>query len=89
MRTFYSQAQCCVCAALQLSGDVEQPWLMRKYNSGSTESITTPPEEDRVTAKGNMYNKIGEDRTRSSEYTIADRQTHTGTLITTHRVTVT
>jgi len=27
LRTVYSQAQGCVCAALQLGGDVEQPWL--------------------------------------------------------------
>jgi len=26
--TVYSQAQGCVCAALQLGGDIEQPWLM-------------------------------------------------------------
>jgi len=32
LRTFYSQAQGCVCTALQLGGDVEQPWLMSKYD---------------------------------------------------------
>jgi len=30
--TVYSQAQGCVCTALQLGGDVEQPWLMSKYD---------------------------------------------------------
>ena len=35
-----------------------------------------PPEEDRATAIGNMQ-KIGEDRTHSSEDMIADIQTHT------------
>jgi len=28
----YSQAQGCVCTALQLGGDVEQPWLMSKFD---------------------------------------------------------
>jgi len=28
LRTVCSQAQGCVCTALQLGGDVEQPWLM-------------------------------------------------------------
>jgi len=32
LHTFYSEAQCCVCTALQLGGDVEQRWLMRKYD---------------------------------------------------------
>ena len=32
LHTVYSQAQGCVCAALQLGGDVEQPWLMSKYD---------------------------------------------------------
>ena len=40
LRTVYSQAQGCVCAALQLGGDVEQHWLMSKYDvihkTGST-----------------------------------------------------
>ena len=49
--TVYSQAQGCVCAqcaALQLAGDVEQPWLISKYDlvhkTGSTLRITAPPE---------------------------------------------
>jgi len=29
---FCSQAQGCVCIALQLGGDVDQPWLMSKYD---------------------------------------------------------
>ena len=43
LRTAYSQAQGCVCtaqSALQLGGDVEQPWLMSLYDvihkTGST-----------------------------------------------------
>ena len=36
----YSQARGCVCAALQLGGDAEQPWLMSKHDvirkTGST-----------------------------------------------------
>ena len=32
LRTVYSQAQGCVCTAFQLGGDVEQPWLMSKYD---------------------------------------------------------
>jgi len=55
LRTVYSQAQGCVCTALQLGGDVEQPWLMSKYDvihkTGNT--WTTPLEEDRATATGN------------------------------------
>ena len=46
--TVYSQAQGCVCAALQLASDVEQPWLISKYDlvhkTGSTLRITAPPE---------------------------------------------
>jgi len=33
LRTVYSQAQGCVCTAVQLGGDVEQPCLMCKYNA--------------------------------------------------------
>jgi len=40
LRTVYSQAHGCVCTQLQLGGDVEQPWLMSKYDvihtTGST-----------------------------------------------------
>jgi len=32
LRTVYSQAQGCVCTALQLGGGVKQPWLMSKYD---------------------------------------------------------
>jgi len=32
LRTVYRQAQGCVCTALQLGGDVEQPWLISKYD---------------------------------------------------------
>jgi len=62
LRTGYSQAQGCVCTALRQGGDVEQPWLMSKYDvihkTGSTQRITTPPEEDRATAIGNMHKKL-------------------------------
>ena len=68
-----------MCAALQLGGDVEQPWLMSKYNvitkTERTLGIITPPEEDRAMAIGNMHKKFGEDRTCSSEDMIAGRQT--------------
>ena len=86
LRTVYSQSQGCVWAAHQLGGDVEQPWLMSKYDvirkTGSTQHITTPPEKDRATAMGNRRTEFGEDRTCCSEYVIADRQTQTDTLIT-------
>jgi len=40
LRTVYSQAQGCMCTALQLGSDVEQPWLMSKHDvihkTGST-----------------------------------------------------
>ena len=59
LRTAYSQAQGCVCTALQLGGEVEQPWLMSNYDAihktGSTQFITTLPEEDRATAIGNKH----------------------------------
>jgi len=70
-----------MCAALQLGGDVEQPWLMSKYNvitkTERTLGIITPPEEDRATAIGNMHEKFGEDRTCSSEDMIAGRKKQT------------
>jgi len=78
LRTVYSQVQGCVCTALQLGGDVEQHWLMSKHDViNKTGSITTPPEEDRATAIGNMHKTFGEDRTCSCDDMIADRQTHT------------
>ena len=52
------------------------------HKTGSTYHVTTPPEEDRATAIGNMLRKIGEDRTGSYEDVIADRQTHTHTTHT-------
>jgi len=62
---------------------------MCKYDvinkTGNTYFITTPPEEDRATAIGNMQKKIGEDRTCSFEDMIADRQTQRETH--THRLT--
>ena len=57
------QTQGCVCAALQLhGGDVEQHWLMNKYDVihkiESTYHITKPPEENRATATGNMHKEL-------------------------------
>jgi len=49
------------------------------HKTGSTLHITTPAEEDRATAIGNMHKKFGEDRTCISEDMIADRQTRTPT----------
>jgi len=81
-----------VCTALQLGGDVEQPWLMSICDVilkfGGTQHITTPPEKDRTMAIGNMHRKFGEDGRCGSEDMIVDRQTHrhthgpTDTLIT-------
>jgi len=52
-----------MCTALQLGGDVEQPWLMSKYDviheTGSTKRITTLPQEDRSTAVTKTLVKIG------------------------------
>ena len=75
-----------MCTALQLGGDVEQPRLV-------TSSIK--PEVDNISLRrqkrteprpwdGYMHKKFGEDRTRGTEDTFADRQTHThtDTLIT-------
>ena len=90
-----NHAQFCVFSstALQLVGHVEQLWLTSNYDViheiGCTYRITTPPDEDRATALGNVHTKkCGEDWTCSSEDMIVDRQTHrqtdrqTDTLIT-------
>ena len=41
-------------------------WLVSKYDvihkTGSTQRITTPPEQDRATSMGNMHKNVGEDR---------------------------
>ena len=47
------------------------------HETGSTQRITTLPEEDRTTATGNMHKKFGEDGTCSSDDMITDRQTGT------------
>jgi len=87
LRTFYSQAQGCVCTALQLGGDVEQPWLMSKYDvmhrTGSTQRITTPPQEDRATAMHKFWWILDVQFRRYDRWqtnTRTDR--HTDTLIT-------
>ena len=53
------------------------------HKTGSTQRITTPPQEDRATATGDMHKKIGEDRSNNSRDMLADRHTH----IVTHRQT--
>jgi len=45
-------------------------------------NVSLPPEEGRVMAINNMHRIFGEDRMCSSENMIADRQTHTETLVT-------
>jgi len=81
--TLYSQAQGCVCTALQLSvqlgGNVEQPWLMSKHGvihkTGSTYHYAArggPSHGHRQHAQ-----KLVEDQTCSFEDMIADRHTHT------------
>ena len=66
LRKVYDQARGCVCAVLQLGGDVEQPWHMSKYDvirkTGSTHRITTPPER-------------GESHTHTQAHRQTDRQT--------------
>jgi len=58
-----------MCIALQLGGDVEQPWLMSKYGvihktgGGLSHGHTV----------GNMHKKFGEDRVCTPEDMIADR----------------
>jgi len=63
LRAVYSQAQGCVCTALRLGGDVEQPWLVSKLDVIRTiKRHTTPPDEDRATAIENVHRdfvKIG------------------------------
>jgi len=54
------------------------------HKTENTQLITTPSEEDRATAIGNMHRKLGEDRTWSSKDMIADKQTHTHTHTRTH-----
>jgi len=41
LRTAYSQTQGCVCTALQLGGDVEQPWHMSKYDVNHKPEVHT------------------------------------------------
>ena len=60
-------------------GDVKQPISLRANMTSATKPeirihITTPSEEDRATATGNVH-KNGEDRTCSSGDMIADGQT--------------
>jgi len=70
-----------MCTALQLGGDVEQPWLISKYDiihkTGNAECITMPPEEDQAMAIGNTHThtKVGENWMCSSEDMIMDRHT--------------
>ena len=76
LRIFCSQAQGCVCSALQLVIDVEQPWLMRKYDviDKNRKCITY-----HYAARGgprHAQKNFGEDRTCTSEDMIADRKKH-------------
>ena len=56
-----SKAACGLCFR-QLDGNVELPWLMRKYavirKTRSTQHIAMPPEEDRAMAIGNMHRNL-------------------------------
>ena len=81
----------CMCTALQLGGDVEQPWLMSKYDVIHKTGITTPPEEDRATAVRNMRKnvaKIGRivlvkhTHARTHARTHTHTHTHADTIIT-------
>ena len=78
---FIAQAQGCGCTALQLDGNVEQPWLwlMSKYD------VIHKPEVHNVSLHHQRRNKpwpyltstkIGEDRTCSSGDMLVNRQTH-------------
>jgi len=75
-----------MCTALQLGGDVEQPWLMTSYIKSEVHKISIRRQEDQATAMGNMHKTFGENQMRSSKDMIVDRQTHTDrqtdTLIT-------
>ena len=81
-----SKAACGLCFD-QLGGHVELPWLMRKYD------VIHKPEVHNVSQRRQRTEprprvtrtKIGEDRTCSSGDMLADRQTHTHTVITTFR----
>jgi len=59
-----------MCTALELGGDVEQPWLMSKYDV---------IRKTGTTVIDNTHKKFNEDHTCSSEVMIVDRQTHTHT----------
>ena len=74
--TVYSQAQGCVCTALQLGGDVEQPWLMSKYDV-IHKTVTHHYVATGGPSHGtnNMHKKFGKDRTCSFKVMIVDRQT--------------
>ena len=75
-----------MCTALQLGGDVEQPWLMTSSIKPEVHKISIRRQEDQATAMGNMHKTFGENQMRSSKDMIVDRQTHTDrqtdTLIT-------
>ena len=50
----FSQAQGCVCTALQLGGDVEQPWLMTSSIKAEVYNVSLRHQQDRATAIGNV-----------------------------------
>ena len=78
----YSQAQGCVCTALPLGGDVEQPWLMTSSIKPEVHNVSLRRQRRTEPRPWITCTKIGEARTCSSEDVIADRHTHTDTLIT-------
>jgi len=77
----FSQAQGCVCTALQLDGDVEQPWLMSKRANGTSSikqevhNVSLRRQKKTQPRLQATCKKIGEDRTCSSKDMIAERQT--------------
>jgi len=74
-----------MCTALQLSSDIEQPWLMSKHdiiNKLKVYNVSLSLSH----SHRYMHKKFADDQTCSSEDMIADRQTYThrqtDTLIT-------
>jgi len=73
----YSQAQGCVCTALQLGGDVEQPWLMSSSTKPEVHNVSLRRQSRTEPRPHITRKKIGQDQTRSSEDMIADKRTQT------------
>jgi len=65
-----------MCTALQLSSDIEQPWLMSKHdviNKLKVYNVSLSLSH----SHRYMHKKFADDQTCSSEDMIADRQTYT------------